>query len=69
MELKGNYYDSKKRAAFMIKQEIAAKPRTLEYLRLKVLMEFGFGQKFVMEVIELQGGLIIEKNGVFSWKA
>lgn len=66
---KGNHYDNRKRAVYMLRQELAATPRTLEYLRLRALMEFGFSQKFVEEFIELHKGAMTEKDGLFSWKA
>ncbi|MCP4648877.1 MAG: hypothetical protein GY853_02180 [PVC group bacterium] len=66
---KGNHYDNRKRATFMLRQELAAAPRTMEYLRLKVLMEFGFSQRFVEEFIELHKNALKYKDGVFKWKA
>ena len=64
-----SHYENKKRATFMLRQELAAKPMTVEEMRLKVLTEFGFGAKFVLEFLELHANAISEEGGVFSWKA
>jgi hypothetical protein len=63
------HYDNKKRATFMLRQELAAKPMSVEEMHLKVLTEFGFGRKFVMEFLELHMGALSEEGGVFTWKA
>ena len=53
----------------MLRQFIASKPQTIEDLRLKVLMEYGFGLKFVEEFLELHKNAIKYKDGFFEWKA
>ena len=64
-----SHYDNRKRATLMLRQEIASKPQTIEDLRLKVLMEYGFGLKFVEEFLELHKNAIKYKDGFFEWKA
>ena len=64
-----NFYNNKKRAVLMLKQHLAAKPRTVEDLHRLVLNEFGFGLKFVMTFLDLHKDAIKQKNGFYEWKA
>lgn len=64
-----SYYDNKKRATLMLRQMIAAKPRTFEELHLIVLKEFGFGRGFVEEFLDVHKNAIKNKDGFFIWKA
>ena len=61
------YYNDRKRATAMLRQHLAANPRTFEELHLLVLNEFGFGKKFVNDFLELYGDKIVNVDGVFKW--
>lgn len=64
-----SHYDNVKRATFMLRQELAARPMTVEDMHLKVRTEFGFGRRFVEEFLELHINALSEDGGLFSWKA
>ncbi len=64
-----NFYNDKKRAAQMLRQNLAAKPQTVEDLHRLVLLEFGFGRRFVLEFLELHKPMLKNIDGHFQWKA
>ena len=64
-----SHYDNKKRATLMLRQLISSKPMTVEEMHLKVLTEFGFGRKFIMEFLDVHKEAIKNVDGVFTWKA
>lgn len=66
---KGSHYDNRKRAVLMLRQELASTPRTMEHLRLKVLMDFGFSERFINEFLELHEYALTYEDGFFKWKA